>query len=69
MASILSIYFSINILISCLGYCKYAAMNMGVQIPFQLSVFISLDKYAEVELQGPLVVLFNSLKKSSYYIP
>ena len=44
-------------------------MNMGVQIPFQLSVFISLDKYAEVELQGPLVVLFNSLKKSSYYIP
>ena len=28
-------------LILCLGYCNNAAMNMGVRIPFQLSVFLS----------------------------
>ena len=41
-----------------LAIVNNAAMNIGVHVSFQISVFISLDIYPGVELLGHMVVLF-----------
>ena len=41
-----------------LAIVNNAAMNIGVYVPFQISAFISSDKYPGVELRDHMVVLF-----------
>ena len=40
-----------------------AAVNMGVQIYFEIMVSFPLDKYPKVELLDHMVILFNFLRK------
>ena len=39
MCHIFFIHSSVDRLLPCLGYCKYAAMNIGVHVSFQIKVF------------------------------
>lgn len=41
----------------CLGYCKYVAMSMGVQITFELVFLFPLDIVLGVELLDYIAVL------------
>ena len=41
-----------------LAVVNNAAVNIGVHVTFQISVFIFFDKYPGVELLGHIVVLF-----------
>ena len=41
-----------------LAIVNNAAMNIGVHISFQISIFVSLDEYPEVEFLGHMVDLF-----------
>ena len=41
-----------------LAIVNNAAVNMRVQVSFQVSVFVSLDRHPELELWAHLVVIF-----------
>ena len=62
------VYWWILRLLPYLGYCKNAAWAQGFIYVFWISVWISLDKYPQVELLGHVIVLFFNLLRNFHMV-